>query len=312
MFDVKKSILQELDIQFCNTGNSKLFVKRDDLIDDEVSGNKWRKLKYTIESAQQQYKDTLITFGGAYSNHILATAKTAYVAGLKSVGIIRGDELNPTSNPVLNRAHELGMKLIFVDRETYGLRNEKFYQESLVEQYENAMLIPEGGACYHGVIGCQEILSEIQDDFDHIFVAQGTAATSAGLLLGLKENTKLHVVPVLKGFNAHEEMRQLLVRFGFEQEHISGLLTQVHVHADAHQGGYGKTSVAQLDFMERFFARYHIPLDHVYTGKVMFELFRWIEEVNPINQRILMLHTGGISGGLSYMHSHQRNYAIIQ
>lgn len=312
MFDVKQSIIQEVELPFGNTSTSKLFVKRDDLIDHEVSGNKWRKLKYTLEHAKHQYKDTLVTFGGAYSNHILATAKTAHLAGLKAVGIIRGNELHPASNPVLQRASRLGMKLIFVDRDTYALRHEKYYQEALLDQFENAMLVPEGGATYHGVIGCQEIVSELTEPFDHIFVAQGTATTSAGLLLGVNQHTKVHVVPVLKGFDSLTEMRNLLLRIGFDQEYISVMMSQVQVHVDAHHGGYGKTTKELLDFMEYFYATYQIPLDHVYTGKVMYELFRWVEAVKPENQRILMLHTGGISGSLPFMISKQRRYATSQ
>ena len=248
LFDTSKSILQEikLDSRFRNV---RLLIKRDDLIHPEVSGNKWRKLKYNIELVQFQKKDGVLTFGGAYSNHLLATAAACNLAGLKSIGIVRGEELTANSNSNLKRCAELGMELKFIPREEYDARNEKFVQETWKEEYPFYLLIPEGGANYYGMVGCQEIRKELPNEIDHLFVAQGTTTTSCGLLVGLGESTQLHVVPVLKGFDAKAEMKKQLFPFLIDEETIQEQLNRVEVHSEAHFGGYGKWNQELIDFI---------------------------------------------------------------
>ena len=297
MFDTKKSIVQELFLPQFNKQNIQLFIKRDDLIDEFVSGNKWRKLKYNIAHTQQQKKTGVLTFGGAFSNHLLATASACNVVGLHSLGIVRGDELHQDSNNLLKKCTELGMKLKFISREEYHLRNEKSYYEELNFEFPNYQIVPEGGSNYYGMIGCQEILQETSNDFDHIFVAQGTTTTSAGIALGLKESCQLHVVPVLKGFDALAEMNALFKYSGIDADMVAEILERTDVLSEYHFGGYGKYTPELLDFMEIIFKTTNVPLDPIYTGKVIFALHDWVIKTNTTNSKILLIHTGGIQGG---------------
>jgi 1-aminocyclopropane-1-carboxylate deaminase len=185
MFDTKKSIIQKVELPFLNRKGIELFVKRDDLIDDFVSGNKWRKLKYNLALAKANNSAGVLTFGGAYSNHLLATVAACEKMGVPAIGIVRGEELNRNSNSVLSRCATLGMDLQFISRNEYALIHDRMYHEELLAKFPNFHIVPEGGANYYGIIGCQEILSETPNNYDHIFVAQGTTTTSAGLVFGL-------------------------------------------------------------------------------------------------------------------------------
>ena len=210
LYSTEKSILQKIEGECFEKRNIRLYIKRDDLIDSEVSGNKWRKLKFNIEQVKALKKEGVLTFGGAFSNHLIATASACHKAGIQSVGIVRGNELNENSNETLRNCSQLGMKLKFVTREEYRLRYDKMYQNELCVEFENHYVVPEGGANFYGMIGCQEIIKEIDIDYDVLLVAQGTSTTSCGLLLGLPDGVKLHVVPALKSYNSIESMRELL------------------------------------------------------------------------------------------------------
>jgi 1-aminocyclopropane-1-carboxylate deaminase len=309
MFDVKKSILQSVNFDELRERSVSLFIKRDDLIDSHVSGNKWRKLKFNIESAKQFNKDGIVTFGGAFSNHLVATAAACYKSGIQSVGIIRGEELNYKSNDTLIQCSMFGMQLEFVSRAEYAMRNEKYYHESLLLKYPGFSIVPEGGANYLGIIGCQEIMCEIDQHFDHVFVAQGTTCTSVGIALSLPQNTILHVVPVLKGFDSISEMKKLLIYSGFDEQLSEGLLEHIQVHSDAHFGGYGKYSDVLLDFMKDFFHQTAVPLDPIYSGKALFELLDWVVKNNITNTTVLFIHTGGIQGGKQISETEKRKFS---
>lgn len=297
MFDVTKSLLQKLELNELNTQNIELFVKRDDLIDEHVSGNKWRKLKFNVEQAKTLKKNGILTFGGAYSNHLVAAAAACHRSGLKAIGIVRGDELNEDSNPTLRQCVDFGMELHFVSRLDYAARYEKSYHEELNFEFPNYLIVPEGGANYYGMIGCQEILKETTNDYDYVFVAQGTTTTSIGLALALPEITKLLVVPVLKGFDSLGEMKSLLGYTGFESSMIDDVLAKVNVLDEYHFGGYGKYTDELLDFMERVFLETRLPLDPIYTGKVLYAIQDWLIKNDIKNKRVLFVHTGGIQGG---------------
>ncbi len=294
--DVKRSILQEIKIESLASRGISLFVKRDDLIDEEISGNKWRKLKYNIALCESKKKEGIITFGGAYSNHLVATAAACQMAGLKSIGLVRGEELTHESNATLSRCSELGMDLIFISREEYAIRNDKAYHETLGADYPAYQLVPEGGANYYGMVGCQEILSEIDEEMDHIFMAQGTTTTSCGLVFGSNEDQKVHVVPVLKGFDALGEMTLMLSKTGVDGETIDDLMTRVVVHDEAHFGGYAKYTPELIAFIREFYREYGLKLDPVYTGKAMYALMEATASEEFNNARILFIHTGGLQG----------------
>lgn len=304
LYSTELSELQELQAKQFVSKNVQVFVKRDDLIDKEVSGNKWRKLNYSIELANYQKKDGILTFGGAFSNHLLATAAACHKSGLKSIGVVRGEELTKDSNANLKRCHELGMKLIFISRVEYQLRNEKITQEEWKEDFPTFLLVPEGGANYHGLIGCQEIIQEIPFEPDHIFIAQGTTTTSCGVLTALSDQTTLHVVPALKGFDALTEMRTLLYPFYVDDELIDEKLKQVVVHSDAHFGGYAKSTPELIAFKQAQQHDFNLPLDLVYTTKAFYAMMNWIDQLEPFDQlqKIVFIHTGGLINGQERSH----------
>lgn len=294
--DIKRSILQEITTARWLKRNVKVYVKRDDLIHEEISGNKWRKLMYNVELAKNNKNDTLITFGGAFSNHLVATACACKVLGLKSVGIVRGEELSVNSNDTLKRCADYGMKLEFVSRELYNLRYDKDWWRELQLDYPNAMVIPEGGANFYGMVGCQEIWKELPNDIDRIFVAQGTTTTSCGVLIGAPEKTKVHVVPVLKGFDSKQEMTNLFQNFFLDEETTHELFEKLIIEPDYHFGGYGKYTPELLAYITEKFTQLNLKLDPIYTAKSFFAMEKTIEKLDLKNEKIVFLNTGGLQG----------------
>jgi 1-aminocyclopropane-1-carboxylate deaminase len=294
LFDTSLSVLQQIKIPHFTSRGIQLFVKRDDLIHTEVSGNKWRKLKYNLLQVEQSNFAGLFTFGGAYSNHLLATASAANKADVPVIGFVRGEELNENSNTTLKRCSDLGMKLIFLSREEYGMRNDKQYIDELKLEFTNYYFVPEGGGNYLGMVGCQEIWKEITLQIDDVFVAQGTTATSCGLLLGKPVNTTLHVVPALKGFDAYAEMFSKLKWFLFQDELASDLLEDVKIYTDYHFGGYGKYTNELLTFIQEIYKEHQLPLDPIYTAKAFYAMIQELEDVSFNKKTVLFVHTGGI------------------
>jgi 1-aminocyclopropane-1-carboxylate deaminase len=294
LFDTSLSNLQKIFIPSIEKRGINLYVKRDDLIHQEVSGNKWRKLKYNLQQVVQGNYRGIFTFGGAYSNHLLATASAAHRACIPVIGFVRGEELDKNSNQTLKRCAALGMQLIFLSREEYGMRNDKQYIDELKSEYTNYYFVPEGGGNYLGMVGCQEIWKEIDVQIDHVFVAQGTTATSCGLLLGKPEKSKLHVVPVLKGFDAYSEMFNKLKWFLFQDELATELLEDVLIHDAYHFGGYGKYTSELLVFIQEIYRNYQLPLDPIYTAKAFYGMLHVLEDTSFDGKSILFVHTGGI------------------
>lgn len=277
--------------------------KRDDLIHPEVSGNKWRKLKLYIELFKSKKYSSIITFGGAFSNHIAATAATGKILGIPTIGIIRGDELIPSSNSTLSKAEQDGMKLIFVSREEYRERHEQGYKLGLREKFGNALVVPEGGAGFYGIMGCTEIINELEDVPDFLVISAGTGTTLSGIMLAKSNKTKLIVYPALKGgeFLKEEVFNNLLIS-GLSEEDAIVLLKDIYWQTDYHFGGYGKFDTILIEFINQFWKEYQIPLDPVYTGKAMYGLINDLKEkqlnVSP-RDRITFVHTGGVQGLLS-------------
>jgi len=264
---------------------SNFWIKRDDLIDPYISGNKWRKLKYILQDAAAKKKYHLVTFGGAYSNHLVATAAAAAKSGLKATAFVRGEEVN---NEMLVLCKLYGMQLIFTDRETY--KDKSACYEKHFGQHEHSYFIDEGGASDEAVKGCAELISELPADIDHIFCAAGTGTTAAGLLKGIQKagwNTKLHVVPVLKG---GEFIREEISRYTDITDHLI-------LHTDYHFGGYAKTKPELLNFMRRFIASQGILIDPVYTAKMCFAIHDMESQKYFKNEeKIVAIHTGGLLG----------------
>lgn len=274
-----------------------VFIKRDDLIDSEISGNKWRKLKFNVDKFHQGKYDAILTFGGAYSNHIAATAALTRMSEIPTIGIIRGDELNETSNHTLIKAHQDGMKLIFISREEYEQRYERTYHEQLRNRFGNVFIIPEGGANHLGVFGVSEIISELSFSPDHIYTAAGTGTTAAGLLAG-STTSKIHAVSSLKGENyLKNEIQNLLYYSVLDEAEVEMLLDRIDVIEDCHFGGYGKYNEELIEFIRLFATQHSIQLDQVYTGKMAYAFNRDLKSGKfKKGETIVLLHTGGLQG----------------
>ena len=286
---VQKSSVEPTFLEV-NTAGLKLFVKRDDLIHPLISGNKIRKLTYNLLEVFTSDCEGIITYGGAYSNHLLATASAGHELGIPVIGKVRGEELNVHSNAVLSQCHSLGMDLRFLSRSTFS---EEKHQSGRVEfEGKSYWVIPEGGANTQGIQGCTEIVSELKDTYDYYIVAQGTCTTSLGLLLSIPERAKLIVVPVLKGFDVLKEMRSLLNDDALFDAHQSKLI----IWDEYHHGGYGKSSAVLDSFIFEFHSMNSFNIEPVYTGKVFYALNNEISlgTVNFVGKRVLVVHTGGI------------------
>lgn len=296
MFDTSRSIIQKINLPLLSKHKVELYMKRDDFIHADVSGNKWRKLKYNVLKAKESKQDGILTFGGAFSNHLLATASACKQLGLKSVGIVRGEELNIHSNETLLDCAQMGMELKFISRQDYRRKSDKDFLQELRTEFPNYFIVPEGGANYLGIIGCQEILQNVNDEFSDIVVCQGTATTSCGILLSLKENQRLHVFPAMKGYDSIGEMRNLMLTACFEGELMDELLKAVFPQELYSFGGYGKYTQDLIDFLQGFYTETGVRLDPIYTGKAMYGMMDLIQKNTLNNSKILFIHTGGLQG----------------
>jgi 1-aminocyclopropane-1-carboxylate deaminase len=262
-----------------------VFIKRDDLIHPIISGNKWRKLKYLLKQAQAENKTHLVTFGGAYSNHLLATAAAAAKFGFKATGIVRGEQV---TNDTLFLCRLHGMNLLFTDRDSYRDKPALFNKHFAGDP--DAFFIDEGGASPEGAKGCSELIDELTQTYDHIFCACGTGTTAAGIINGIYNHrltTQFHAVPVFKNG-------------GFIKQEIDRFLTtpaNYELHTDYHFGGYGKADDELIKFVKNFVAETGILIEPIYTGKMLYALYDLAAKnyFKPGSQ-ILAIHSGGIWG----------------
>lgn len=279
--------IQEIDLGLFHMCRYSLSIKREDLLHPFVSGNKWRKLKYNIEAAQKRNKTTLLTFGGAFSNHIAAVAAAGKELGLNTIGIIRGEELDEkiTENPTLSFAMECGMQLHFISREAYKNKNETNLINDLKMKFGNFYLLPEGGTNALAVKGCEEIITEKKENLDYICVPAGTGGTMAGLLKASNGKQKVLGFSALKGTFQSSEIEKYTAKTNFE-------ITDAYCF-----GGYGKIDVELIRFINDFKERTNIPLDPLYTGKMMYGIFDLLKKgYFKENSRIFAIHTGGLQG----------------
>ncbi len=276
---------QHIAIDFPN--DISLTIKREDLIHPFVSGNKFRKLKYNLLQAKAENKETLLTFGGAFSNHIAAVAYAGKEQGFKTIGIIRGDELQDKieENPTLKFAQENGMRFEFISREEYRLKNENSFIENLKNKYGDFYLVPEGGTNELAVKGCEEILTDEDSVFNYVCCAVGTGGTISGLINNSKENQKILGFPALKDDFLNDEIR------------IFAKKDNWNLISDYHFGGYGKINLELIEFINAFFEENKVPLDPIYTGKMVFGVIDLISKnYFPAHSKILLIHTGGLQG----------------
>lgn len=275
---------QKINIE---NSNISLYIKREDLLHPIISGNKFRKLKYNLTQAKNENKEMLLTFGGAFSNHILAVAAAGKEHGFKTIGIIRGEELKYTvsENPTLQKAKDLGMIFEFVDREIYREKNNPKFIQQLVVKFGDFYLIPEGGTNDLAVKGCEEILTVNDEKFDYICCAVGTGGTISGLINCSKNSQQVLGFPALKGDFLKEDICRFASKSNWD------LVPEYHF------GGYAKVSEELIQFINEFYQKHKIPLDPIYTGKMMFGVMDLIHKnYFPENSKILVIHTGGLQG----------------
>ncbi|MEZ7946351.1 MAG: pyridoxal-phosphate dependent enzyme [Flavobacteriaceae bacterium] len=283
---------QQIVLPELQDNNYQLFIKREDKIHPLVSGNKFRKLKYNLQEASSQQKKTLLTFGGAYSNHILATAVAGNLKNFQTIGIIRGDELGIdisktlANNTTLRTAFEHGMKLEFISRESYRSKTTTSFLKNIQEKYGDFYLIPEGGTNNLAVKGCEEILTKEDHQFDYICSCVGTGGTIAGIINSAQKLQKILGFPALKGGFLKNEIQQ-----------YSNTQDNWQLIHDYHFGGYGKYTDELIHFINKFKTATKIPLDPIYTGKMMFGVLDMINKKRfPNGSKILIIHSGGLQG----------------
>ncbi len=321
---VYNPIIQKLNTPF----DYELDVLRLDMLHESISGNKWFKLKYNLQKAQQQNINTIVTFGGAYSNHIAAAANACKFFKLKSVGIIRGEEI--TLNPTLIQAKENGMILEFVSRETYSKKNDKEFKNYLQTKYGNHYLIPEGGNNLEGVLGCTEIIKS-EWDYDYVLCACGTATTYAGIVSTINSNSKVLGISVLKGENKLPNDVELIlkklthhvdegsdlspsndcfvteiahrtdVKINGNEEFETEIISENCITSNYSFNGYANYYQPLIDFKNNFETQYNIPLDYVYTNKLFFAAFNlMLKQKLKKNANVLVIHSGGLQGNRGF------------
>ncbi len=282
------SPLEKIEDPLFDEKELSVYIKRDDLIHPEVMGNKWRKLKYNLKFVQENNLKGIVTFGGAFSNHIAATAAGCAELGIPCIGFIRGNELNKSSNDTLALAHRKGMELRFISRSQYqSLSNSP---ESLKDDFPHHLILPEGGTNQLAIAGCAEIIDEIKIDFDYIVTSVGTGGTMAGLVSGLKGKGKVLGICALKGEGLDKEFQQLMSKNKVPY-------TNYELQQGWHWGGYGKVSDELIDFINDTKTKINTLFDPIYTAKMYFAVRNLIEK-DYFNRgsTLVLLHTGGLQG----------------
>lgn len=266
---------------------NELFMKREDLLHKHISGNKFRKLKYNLETAKALGFNSILTFGGAFSNHIAAVAACGKLFGFKTIGVIRGEELKNALNfnATLSLAKTNGMAFEFISRQAYKQKESQSYIKTLKHKFGDFYLIPEGGTNALAVKGCEEILSENDREFDVICCPVGTGGTISGIINSSFSHQKIIGFPALKGDFLTNDIRKFVKKENWE------LIT------DFHFGGYAKITPELITFLNDFKSKFHIALDPIYTGKMMYGIFQLkTQGYFPKGSKILAIHTGGLQG----------------
>ncbi|MCF8246794.1 MAG: pyridoxal-phosphate dependent enzyme [Saprospiraceae bacterium] len=289
------SPLQVVEHEAFSQRGLRLFVKRDDLLHPHVSGNKWRKLKHNLIAARRLGFSKLITFGGAFSNHIAAAAAAGMEFGYSTIGVVSGEE-SGVVNPTLSFAQGCGMELLFTSRANLRNKTETELLELLKIDATGAFILPQGGANCLALPGCREIVTETTAQLgrppDFFVTACGTGATLAGIATGIADSKcRALGISVLKGGFLQNEVENLLAKCG-EQS-----CNRWEVLNDFHFGGYAKWTPELIEFINDFKLKTGIPLDPIYTGKAFFATVQLAEQgFFPAGTSIVLVHTGGLQG----------------
>lgn len=279
--------IKNLQLECPNQYGYEVVLKPDYLIHPDISGNKYRKLKYNLQEAKHQKLSKLLTFGGAYSNHIAAVAAAGKKHGFSTVGIIRGAELLNAieSNPTLKFAQECGMVFKFISRDLYRNKSSDTFLKDLNQEFGDFYLLPEGGTNSLAVKGCEEILDKEDEAFDYICCSIGTGGTISGLINSSLSHQKILGFPSLKGDFLQEEIPKFATKNNWK------IINAYHF------GGYAKINSELISFINEFKSKYDVPLDPIYTGKMFYGIFDLMDRgYFPENSKILGIHTGGLQG----------------
>jgi 1-aminocyclopropane-1-carboxylate deaminase/D-cysteine desulfhydrase-like pyridoxal-dependent ACC family enzyme len=290
MENIQTPVVQIIEERFDEYG-IELFLKREDLTDPIISGNKYRKLLYNLAAAREAGQTALLTFGGAYSNHIHATAYAGYKFGFRTIGIIRGEESLPL-NPTLSDANTYGMEFYYISRAAYRDK----YQPELLREFHDRFgefyLVPEGGSNALAVKGCAQIITEEEKNYDYYCCACGTGGTISGIVASLNGEKEVIGFPALKnGGFLIKDIEKLLDQYSGKR-YVNYLL-----NTDYHFGGYAKWDIQLIGFINRFYQKHDIGLDPVYTGKMLYGIYDLAEKgFFRRGSKILAIHTGGLQG----------------
>jgi 1-aminocyclopropane-1-carboxylate deaminase len=300
--EAPESPIEEIHAEDWARRGVRLFIKREDARylpaypgDRCLGGNKLRKLKYNLLAAEEQGHDTLLSFGGAYSNHLAALASASRIFGFRAIGVVRG-EAAPSLNPTMRHAAACGMIIEYLDRARYRQREAPELLAQWRERYGPYFLVPQGGTNAHALPGCVELAAEIRRQCqgappDVVAVACATGGSLAGLIAGMEGESRLLGVAVLKGGFLTHAVRELLEPTPARDFDNWAVLDEFH------GGGYAKVSPPLRHFIRQFQAEHGVPLDPVYTGKLFFALYQLLERgVFPPGSRVLAIHTGGLQG----------------
>ena len=286
------SPIQELSADLLIEKEIQLFVKRDDLIHPEISGNKWRKLSENIKEMEASNKEGIVSFGGAFSNHLYALAASGKLFNFKTIGLVRGEE--GLNNSTLSFCKSKGMQLEFLSRADYKLKDKPEFLSALKNKYPQFLIVSEGGANQNGRLGCQEIYKEIinykKHDFDYLLLSAGTGTTAGGICSVHDNVLKIGIVPALKGEWMEKEISNSLNIKSLDKK-------RVNFFYDYHFGGYAKFDAELINFINKFKSTFEIQLDPIYTGKLFYGVFDLIKkDYFQSGSKILILHSGGLQG----------------
>lgn len=287
---IEHTAIQAFEHPLLQQNDISLFIKREDLNHPEISGNKLRKLKYNLEKAKMLGKNTLLTFGGAYSNHIYATAAAGDLLGFQTIGIIRGEEHLPL-NKTLEFASAKGMVLDYLDRTHYRLKNSTLVLNSLKRKYGDFYLIPEGGTNELAIKGCMEILADHELGFNYYCLSVGTGGTITGIIQRMAGSHEIIGYSSLKGDFLEAEINSLVRQYNLPKH------KNWHINNEYHFGGYAKTSEQLMSFIQQVEKEQGLLIDPVYTGKALFGILDQVDKgfFRP-GSKILFIHTGGLQG----------------
>jgi 1-aminocyclopropane-1-carboxylate deaminase/D-cysteine desulfhydrase-like pyridoxal-dependent ACC family enzyme len=303
--------LQAIENPIFKDKKLSVYMLRLDQSDQTISGNKWFKLKYNLIEAKKHNYKTLLTFGGAYSNHIHATASAARQCGFSSIGIIRGEPTIPLNQTLTDVTH-MGMHLHYINRNSYRSKKDPDFLASLINRfspdYGKIYIVPEGGTNSLALKGAAEIPELITINYDYICLACGTGGTLAGIAAALKNQDKINILgfaALKRGNFLYDEIKQLLALYDRENQQLNIVnkpfqYNNWSLNLDYHFGGFGKKNKQLQSFIENFYMQHQIELDFVYTGKMMFGIYELCKQnYFKSNTTIVVIHTGGVQGNRS-------------